>query len=66
MFEENLNKRETRKLENKVEPPCDPCDPLPCIVDTSWAEQSHPQDFLWVFSSYFPLEIVLHLRLSSF
>ena len=46
MFEENLNKRENRKLENKVEPPCDPCDPLSCIVDTSWAEQSHPRDFL--------------------
>jgi hypothetical protein len=32
MFEEYLNKRENRKLENKVEPPCDPSDPLSCIV----------------------------------
>jgi hypothetical protein len=38
MFEENLNKSENRKLENKVKPPCDPCDPMSCIVDTSWAE----------------------------
>jgi hypothetical protein len=53
MFEENLNKRENWKLKN-FEPPCDPCDPLSFIVDTSWAEQSRPQDFLWVFSSYFP------------
>ena len=33
-FEENLNERENLKLENKVEPPCDPCDPVSCIVDS--------------------------------
>jgi hypothetical protein len=33
IFEENLNKKKNRNLENKVEPPCDPCDPLSCIVE---------------------------------
>ena len=33
-FEENLNGRENLKLDKKVEPPCDPCDQLSCIVDS--------------------------------
>jgi hypothetical protein len=53
MFEENINYRENRKLEYKVEPPCDPYDPLSCIVYTSWAEQSHTQDLIFPLRLYY-------------